>query len=125
MTPGETERLWSSPASHNVNQPSIMGIKWNKKGLWKIIHVCYYSSILHEAYGHRLTVNAILLLQFTVISRDERMSVHTLVPGLTIFQNTVVVAMFVPEVLEPAGIFELSGVYVEYLLAHLLLPERK
>lgn len=53
------------------------------------------------------------------------MSVHTLVPGPTIFQNTVVVAMFVPEVLEPAGISELSGVYAEYLLVHLLLPERK
>jgi hypothetical protein len=55
----------------------------------------------------------------------ERMCVHTLVPGPTRFQNTAAVAMFVPEVLEPAEISELSGVYEEYLLAHLLLPERK
>lgn len=88
------------------------------------MHGCY-SYILQEAYGHGLIPNAILLLQFTVISRDERMSVHTLVPGPTIFQNTVAVVMFVPEVLEPAGISELSGVYAEYLLVHLLLPERK
>jgi hypothetical protein len=66
-----------------------------------------------------------MLLQFIVISKDDRMSVHTLVPGPTKFQNTVAVAMFVPEALEPAGISELSGVYAEYLLVHWLLPERK
>jgi hypothetical protein len=67
----------------------------------------------------------VLQLQFIVVRRDKRMSVHTLVPGPTIFRNTVAVAMFVPEVLEPAGTSELSGVYAEYLSVHLLLPERK
>jgi hypothetical protein len=88
------------------------------------MHRCY-SYILQEAYGYRLIPNAVLLLQVTVICGDKRMSVHTLVPGPTIFQNTVAVVMFAPEVLEPAGISELSGVYAEYLLVHWLLPERR
>jgi hypothetical protein len=48
---------------------------------------------------------------------------HILVPGPVIFQNTAAGVMFVPVVLELAGTSELSEVYAEYLLVHLLLPE--
>jgi hypothetical protein len=46
-----------------------------------------------------------------------------LVPGQVIFQNTAAVVMFVPVALELAGTSELSVVYAEYLLVHLLPPE--